>query len=83
MSILGLTAMDPCAHATRPPTAPTHPQKGARLLHGCANLPSRHRHLLLVIFLPPLLFESAYAMDNAIFDTQFWQIFALAIRAQT
>ena len=49
------------------------------MLTSLLGLTQMDPHLLLVIFLPPLLFESAYAMDNAIFDTQFAQIFLLAI----
>ena len=55
------------------------PRGVQNLLKSSLGLTRMDPHLLLVIFLPPLLFESAYAMDNAIFETQFAQIFTLAI----
>ena len=73
-SLIGLADMDPhlCADATPPPLSPSRPP---------TDSPPRARPApsLLVVFLPPLLFESAYAMDIAVFQKQLWQILTLAI----
>ena len=52
---------------------------GCNLLTSLLELADMDPHLLLVVFLPPLLFESAYAMDVAVFNKQVYQILSLAI----
>jgi len=36
-------------------------------------------HIILVLFLPTLIFESAFSIDFHVFRKSFWQIFALAV----
>lgn len=54
-------------------------QWGCNFFASLTSITTIDPHLLLVVFLPPLLFESAYAMDIAIFWKQFSQIALLAI----
>lgn len=38
-------------------------------------------HTLLMVFIPPLIFESSFSLDTTIFITSFWQIIILAFPA--
>lgn len=55
------------------------PEEGVQLrgiLEGWANVDP---HVILFVFLPTLIFESAFSVDFHVFRKSFWQILALAV----